>query len=92
MDTASHHRWSSAHRGKNSEPGCLCLQLLMTVSTYKPAAYLEQVESRVKHLFYYFFQKLFEDSILINASLIDTQIIHKFHSDHSLHGVLGKLS
>lgn len=93
MDRASHHHWLSAHKQsqQHSEPVCFSPQRVITANICSPVSHLEQVERGVKHLLYYLFQKLFEDAVLINTSLIDTQIIHKLHSDHSLHGILGKL-
>lgn len=54
--------------------------------------YLEEVECRVKHLLDDLLQELFEHAVLIDASLIDPQVVHKLHSNNSLHGVLRKLS
>lgn len=56
-----------------------------------PLKYLEQIECRVKYPLDDLFQELLENTILINPSLVHSEVIDKLHTDHTLHGMLGEL-
>lgn len=56
-----------------------------------PLAHLEQIECWIKYPLDDLLQKLLKDSVLVDAGFIHPKVIDKLHSDHSLHGMLGKL-
>lgn len=56
-----------------------------------PLAHLEQIECWIKYPLDDLLQKLLKDSVLVDASFIHPKVIDKLHSDHALHGMLGKL-